>query len=157
MNIELWCIGKMQFDFVSKGVEEFFGRIKHYCTINAVYVGGNKQNTGDNPQIVKDKEGEIILKKLNSGDHLILLDENGIEMNSIVFAGFIERKMIHGNKKLIFLIGGAFGFSQKIYDRANEKISLSRMTFSHQLIRLIFAEQLYRAFTIIKNEKYHNN
>jgi 23S rRNA (pseudouridine1915-N3)-methyltransferase len=157
MNIELWCIGKTQFDFVSKGVEEFFSRIKHYCSINAIYIDSHKQNTGDNPEIVKDKEAGIILKKLNSNDHLILLDENGAEMNSIGFAGFIERKMVHGNKKLIFLIGGAFGFSQKIYDRANEKISLSKMTFSHQLIRLIFVEQLYRAFTIIKNEKYHNN
>ncbi|MBK7094477.1 MAG: 23S rRNA (pseudouridine(1915)-N(3))-methyltransferase RlmH [Saprospiraceae bacterium] len=156
MNIELWCIGKTQFDYVMNGVEEFKGRIKHYSSFNIIYIEGYRQNPGDNPQIVKDKEAENILKKLDSRDYLILLDEKGIEMNSIEFAGFIEKKMIYGSKTIIFLIGGAFGFSQKIYERANDKISLSKMTFSHQLIRLIFTEQLYRAFTIIKNEKYHN-
>jgi 23S rRNA (pseudouridine1915-N3)-methyltransferase len=157
MNIELWCIGKTQFDYVMKGVEEFKGRIKHYSSFNITYIDGYRQNPGDGPQIIKDKEAEIILKKMDPGDYLILLDENGTEMNSIEFSGYIEKKMIHGSKTIIFLIGGAFGFSQKLYVRANEKISLSRMTFSHQLIRLIFTEQLYRAFTIIKNEKYHNN
>ncbi len=157
MNIELWCIGKTQFEYVMNGVEEFKGRIKHYSSFNTIYIEGYRQNPGDNPQTVKEKEADNIIKKLDPRDYLILLDEKGIEMNSVEFAGFIEKKLIYGNKKIIFLIGGAFGFSQKIYERANEKISLSKMTFSHQLIRLIFTEQLYRAFTIIKNEKYHNS
>ncbi|MGE5355914.1 MAG: 23S rRNA (pseudouridine(1915)-N(3))-methyltransferase RlmH [Deltaproteobacteria bacterium] len=157
MTLELWCIGKTHFDFVNKGVEEFEGRIKHYIKFKIEYIDAYRQKNGDKPLNVKEKEGELILKKINQSDYLILLDENGKIFDSVGFADYIEKKLFSVGKKLIFLIGGAYGFSPKIYERANDKISLSRMTFSHQLIRLIFSEQLYRAFTIIKNEKYHNN
>ena len=156
MIIELWCIGKTSFSFVQSGLGEFENRLKHYCQFKTVIIEGVKTGRNDTPDIVAEKEGNVILKKIDDKDHLILLDERGEAMNSIEFAGFIENKMLMSYKKLIFLVGGAYGFSDKIYRRANEKISLSKMTFSHQLIRLIFAEQLYRAFTIVRNEKYHN-
>jgi len=157
MNIELWCVGKTQFDFVNKGVEEFSTRLKHYTNFRVVYLDDIKKGKKENSINVKKREGEQILKKLKGGEILILMDENGKEMNSINFASFIENKMIYSAKTLVFLIGGAFGFSNEIYQKADFKLSLSQMTFSHQLIRLCFVEQLYRAFTIIKNEKYHNN
>ena len=156
MQIELWCIGKNSFDFVEKGVEEFSSRLKHYTKFNILYFDDVKRGKKDNFKLVKDKEGEMILSKISDKDLLILLDEKGRAIDSVKFSGFIENKMLHSSKKVIFLIGGAFGFSKNVYERANEKLSLSKMTFSHQLIRVCFVEQLYRAFTIIKNEKYHN-
>ncbi len=156
MQIELWCIGKNSFDFVKKGVEEFASRLKHYTKFNILYFDDVKKGKKDSPLLVKDKEGKMILNKLADKDLLILLDEKGREMDSVKFSGFIENKMLHSSKKVIFLIGGAFGFSKNVYERANEKLSLSKMTFSHQLIRVCFVEQLYRAFSILKNEKYHN-
>ncbi len=105
---------------------------------------------------MKNKEGQLILSKVNSSDFLILLDEKGKSLSSMDFSFFIEKKAMHGKTTIIFVIGGAFGFSPEVYDRANELVSLSKMTFSHQLIRLIFLEQLYRSFTILKGEKYHH-
>ena len=156
MQIELWCIGKNSFDFVERGVEEYFSRLKHYTKFDIIYLNDVKRGKKDISQQIKDKEGELILSKINDKDILVLLDEKGKEMDSIKFSLFLENKMIYSGKKLIFLIGGAFGFSKNVYQRANDEISLSKMTFSHQLIRVCFVEQLYRAFTIIKNEKYHN-
>jgi len=109
------------------------------------------------PEELKKKEGEMILSKIENGDVLILLDENGKNFSSREFSKVIEQQMVNATKHLFFLIGGAFGFSDEVYQRANQKISLSKMTFSHQLVRLVFAEQLYRAFTIIKGEKYHHD
>ena len=106
---------------------------------------------------IKNKEGQLILAKVQATDLLILLDENGKMYTSNEFATFFEKKMIQGKTSIVFVIGGAFGFSKEVYDRANELISLSKMTFSHQLIRIIFLEQLYRSFTILKGEKYHHN
>jgi len=156
MNIELWCVGKAQFGFVSKGVEEFSNRLKHYTNFQIVYIDDVKKGKKENTLNIKKREGEQILKKLRGGEVLILMDENGKEMSSVEFASFVENKMIYSNKKIVFLIGGAFGFSKDVYQRADYKLSFSQMTFSHQLIRVCFVEQLYRAFTIIKNEKYHN-
>jgi 23S rRNA (pseudouridine1915-N3)-methyltransferase len=107
-------------------------------------------------ELLKAKEGEMILAKLEKDDYLVLLDERGKQFSSIEFSQWLEKQQFSARKRLIFLIGGAFGFSQAIYDRANAQLSLSRMTFSHQMIRLFFIEQLYRGFTILKNEKYHN-
>jgi 23S rRNA (pseudouridine1915-N3)-methyltransferase len=157
MQIELWCIGKDQFDFVKKGIQEFSTRLKHYTSFKLVYINDVKRSSKESAGSIKDKEGEVILKKLKGNELLILLDENGKEMDSVKFSSFIENKMIYSSKKIVFLIGGAFGFSNKVYEIADEKLSFSKMTFSHQLIRLCFVEQLYRAFTIIKNEKYHNS
>jgi len=157
MNIELWCVGKTQFDFVSKGIDKFSTRLKHYTNFGIVYIDDIKKGKKENALLVKKKEGEQIIKRLKGEEILILMDENGKEMNSVKFASFIENKMIYSAKTMVFLIGGAFGFSDELYQRADFKLSFSQMTFSHQLIRLCFVEQLYRAFTIIKNEKYHNS
>lgn len=156
MLIELWCVGKTSFSFVESGMGEFEKRLKHYCHFKTVIIDGIKSGRNETPELISEREGDVILRKLDEKDHLILLDEKGEELDSVKFAVFIENKMVLSYKKLVFVIGGAFGFSDKIYLRANEKLSLSKMTYSHQLIRLIFAEQLYRAFTIIRNEKYHN-
>ncbi len=156
MQIELWVIGKNSFDFVEKGVKEFSSRLKHYTGFDIVYFNDVKRGKKDNPRLIKDKEGKMILSKISKNDILILLDERGRELDSVKFSVFLENKMLYSTKKIVFLIGGAFGFSKKIYERADEKLSLSKMTFSHQLIRVCFVEQLYRAFTIIRNEKYHN-
>ena len=106
--------------------------------------------------VQKEKEGEMILRSLNDSDEVILMDEHGKEYSSVEFASQVEKKMASGLKRLVFVIGGPYGFAPAVYARANGKISLSRMTFSHQMVRLIFTEQLYRAFTILKNEPYHH-
>ena len=107
-------------------------------------------------QQIKDKEGELILKRVGPSDNLILLDEKGKEFRSLEFADYLQRKLNGGARSLVFAVGGAYGFSEAVYSRAQGKISLSRMTFSHQMVRTIFAEQLYRAFTILKGEPYHH-
>ena len=156
INIELWCIGKDQFGFVREGLNEFNKRLKHYCNFNVVYFDNVKSNSKSGSDYIKSKESELLTSKISDKDYIILLDEKGKEFDSIDFSIFIENKMIYNDKKIKFIVGGAYGFSKNIKERADELISLSKMTFSHQLIRLIFVEQLYRAFTIIKNEKYHN-
>ena len=114
----------------------------------------NSKNLSEEQQ--KEKEGELIIQQLTSSDELFLLDEQGIENSSVKFARFLEKKMLSGIKRLVFVIGGPYGFSATIYSRANGKLSLSKMTFSHQMVRLIFAEQFYRAMTILKGEPYHH-
>jgi 23S rRNA (pseudouridine1915-N3)-methyltransferase len=155
MKIELWVIGKTNFDYLKEGIAVYEKRLKHYVSFDIVTIPDVK-NPPDNADLLKIKEGELILTKLQKDDFLILLDEYGKQRTSVEFADFLEKKQIDGAKRLIFQIGGAFGFSQAIFERANMTISLSKMTFSHQMIRLFFVEQLYRAFTIIKGEKYHN-
>lgn len=154
MKIEIWWIGKTFQDFTKKGYDEFLKRIQKFNAIQIEEIAEIKNQ--NNPKILKNLEAEKILAKLKPDDFLILLDEKGKQFSSVEFADFISKKENQSTKKIIFLIGGAFGFDDKIYDRANEKISLSKMTFSHQLIRLIFMEQLYRAFTIMNNFPYHN-
>jgi len=114
----------------------------------------NSKNLSEDQQ--KEKEGELILQQISPSDELFLLDEQGMEVSSVEFARFLEKKMISGIKRLVFVIGGPYGFSGSVYSRAIGKISLSKMTFSHQMVRLIFLEQLYRAFTILKGEPYHH-
>ena len=156
MKIQIIVVGKTNQDFVQKGLDEFCNRLKHYIQfeINVIPEIKNTKNLSQEQQ--KEKEGELILKNLQAGDFLVLLDERGREFSSLQFADYLEKKMHTVNKRLVFLIGGPYGFSPKIYDMANEKISLSKMTFSHQMIRLIFVEQLYRAMTILNNEPYHH-
>ncbi len=154
MKIEIWWIGKTFQDFTQKGCVEFIKRIQKFNSIEIIEIPEikNQQQTAN----LKKMEAEKILDKLKPTDFLILLDEKGKQLTSVEFASFIQQKENNSIKKIIFLIGGAFGFDDKIYERANDKISLSKMTFSHQLIRLIFLEQLYRAFTIQHNFPYHN-
>lgn len=154
MKIEIWWIGKTFQDFTQKGYTEFLKRIQKFTSVSVVEIPELKGQT--QAKIIKSLEAEKILAKLKPDDILILLDEKGKRLSSTGFARYIQQKDNQSVKKLVFLIGGAFGFDEKVYERANEKISLSDMTFSHQLIRLIFMEQLYRAYTIIHNFPYHN-
>jgi len=156
MKIQLAVVGKTNQDFVQKGLDEYCNRLKHYIPFELDIIPDIKNTKNLSPEQQKEKEGELILKNIQPGDYVILLDEQGKEFSSLQFADYIEKKKHVVNKKLVFVIGGAYGFSQKVYEAASEKISLSKMTFSHQMIRLIFVEQLYRAMTILKNEPYHH-
>lgn len=156
MKICLMVIGKTDESYLQKGIEIFLKRIPHYISFEMKVIPDlkNSKNLSEDQQ--KEKEGELIIQQLIASDELFLLDEQGIETSSVEFARFLEKKMIPGIKRLVFVIGGPYGFSGTVYSRANGKVSLSRMTFSHQMVRLIFAEQLYRAMTILKGEPYHN-
>jgi 23S rRNA (pseudouridine1915-N3)-methyltransferase len=156
MKISLLVVGKTNQDFVKKGCEEFYNRLKHYISFDVEIIPDIKNTRNFSFDQMKEKEGELIIKYFQPNDYVILLDEHGKEFTSLEFAGYIEKKAHAISKRLVFVIGGPFGFSRKVYDAAHEQISLSRMTFSHQLIRLIFIEQLYRAMTILGNEPYHH-
>ena len=156
MKIQLTVIGKTNQDFVQKGLNEFCTRLKHYIPFELDVIPDIKNTKNLSQEQQKEKEGELILKNIQSGDYIVLLDELGKEFSSLQFANYIEKKTHIINKKLVFVIGGPYGFSKKIYEIASEKISLSKMTFSHQMIRLIFVEQLYRTMTILNNEPYHH-
>ena len=156
MKITLLLVGKtVNKDFV-KLIDEYAGRVKHYIGFEIVTIPELKNTKSLSAEQQKQAEGELILKQLQGGDHVVLLDEHGKEFRSIEFADWMTRKMNTVGKRLVFIVGGPYGFSPSVYDAANEKISLSKMTFSHQMIRLIFVEQIYRAMTIIKGEPYHH-
>ncbi len=155
MKIELWAIGKTSERYLDEGMAVFEKRLKNYLPVQWQIIPDIKVKTSD-ARIVKKEEGEKVLAKLQSDDYLVLLDENGREYTSVELAQWMEKRMNQSPRRLIFLIGGAFGFSEAVYERAQEKISLSRLTFSHQMVRLFLMEQLYRAMTILKNEPYHN-
>ncbi len=156
MKINFLTVGKTSYPFVKEGCELYFNRLKHYTKLEEIVVEDVKKASKLSNEQLKQKEGEKILGKLNSQDFVVLLDEKGKTFNSVSFAKWIEQKQVQGTGTLVFIVGGAFGFSKEVYERANMKLQLSSMTFSHQIIRSIFAEQLYRAFTIIKGEPYHN-
>jgi 23S rRNA (pseudouridine1915-N3)-methyltransferase len=156
MKITLTVVGKTNFDWVSQAVEMYSKRIKKYVNFEIKYISDLKNTKNMTSEIQKNKEGELILSLLDAKDCIVLLDEKGEEFSSAEFAGFINGKRLASVKSLVFVIGGAYGFSQDVYKKANAKLALSRMTFSHQSVRLIFAEQLYRSFTIINNEPYHH-
>lgn len=156
MKISLIVIGKTDEDYLRKGIEIFLKRIPHYIVFDMKIIPDIKNSKNLSELVQKEKESELILKLINTSDELFLLDENGIQLSSFEFSSLLEKKMIAGTKKIVFVIGGPYGFSQSIYNRANYKLSLSKMTFSHQMVRLIFLEQLYRAFTILKGEPYHH-
>lgn len=156
MDISFWVIGKTSFDFLDKGIQEYQKRIKRYNSFEIKVIPDGKFSKKMPVAQIKQKEGKSILNKITASDLLILLDERGKSFDSIQFANWLEQKLPIPKKRIVFLIGGAYGFSEAVYERANEKVSLSKMTFSHQLIRLLFVEQLYRAFTIIRNEPYHH-
>ncbi len=156
MNISFTVVGKTDIPFVNSGTDEYFKRVKRYINFDFRVIKDLKNTKNIDENLQKQLEGEKILSLVNSSDVVILLDENGKEYTSKGFASFIEKQMNSSVKNLIFVVGGPYGFSEAVYKRANYKISLSQMTFSHQIIRLIFAEQLYRAFSIINNEPYHH-
>tara|TARA_B100001113_G_scaffold84035_1_gene66848 strand:+ start:2794 stop:3261 length:468 start_codon:yes stop_codon:yes gene_type:complete len=155
MKIKCIAIGKTKSQDFSSLIKSYLNKINHY--INFEFIILNEIKSIKNKSIQKNKEAEAILKNIKADSHIILLDENGKELSSVFFSKFIQHHLNSSKKEIIFIIGGAYGFSDKLLKRANEKISLSKMTFSHQMVRIIFLEQLYRSFTILKNEPYHNN
>lgn len=156
MDITLLTVGKTDVKWVKEGLDLYASRLRHYVPFSVVEIPELKKVSALTHAQIKEKEGELILKQLTPSDTLILLDEHGREFRSLEFAEYIEKQLAGGGKNLVFTIGGAYGFSEAVYQRAQGKISLSRMTFSHQMVRTIFAEQLYRAFTILKGEPYHH-
>lgn len=157
MKITLILSGKTDDDYIVKGFTMYEQRLKHYISFESVVISALKNTKALSIEQQKQKEGELILKNILSSDRLILLDENGKEYNSVGFSEFIQQQMNSGIKNVVFAVGGPYGFSEEVYKRANGKISLSKMTFSHQMVRLFFVEQLYRAMTILKNEPYHHS
>ena len=156
MKITLLAIGKTDNKNLQNLIEDYTKRLKHYISFDFEIIPDikNAKNLSEAQQ--KKTEGEEILKRIIPSDILVLLDENGRSFNSVAFSEYLQKKMNSGLKNLVFVIGGPYGFSVEMYDRANEKIALSQMTFSHQMVRLFFIEQLYRGFTILRNEPYHH-
>jgi len=156
MQIKFLAVGKTDHSAIQSLLEEYIKRVNFYIKFDFEIIPDLKNTKSISEAIQKEKEGELILKKVSNSDELILLDENGKQYSSIDFSDFIQKKMNSGLKQLIFVIGGPYGFSDAVYERANSKLSLSKMTFSHQMVRVFSIEQLYRAFTILRNEPYHH-
>ena len=156
MNIKLIVVGKTNAKYLLEGEKEYENRLKHYTKFEEIILPDVKNAGKLSENELKKKEGQLIFGKLQNSDHVILLDDKGKSFSSAEFANFIQQKMNSSLKSLVFVIGGAFGFSDEVFQRANFKLSLSKMTFSHQMVRLIFKEQLYRGFSILKGEKYHH-
>jgi len=156
MKITLAVIGKTEVGFVRQGIDEYVKRLQHYAQFNIQYIGDVKGTRNMSEAQQKVAEGRSLLATLQASDYVVLLDEHGVERTSVDFSQWLERRMASGCKRLVLVVGGPYGFSPDVYDRANEKVSLSKMTFPHELVRLIFVEQLYRAFTILRHEPYHH-
>ena len=151
----LILVGKTVNKHFVAGINDYVERIGHYMPFELVTIPELKNTKALTEELQKEREGELILKLLQPTDTVVLLDEHGVEMRSMEFATWLQKKQLSA-RRLVFIIGGPYGFSPALYQRANEKVSLSRMTFSHQMVRLIFTEQIYRACTIIKGEPYHH-
>ncbi|OKS84742.1 23S rRNA (pseudouridine(1915)-N(3))-methyltransferase RlmH [Mucilaginibacter polytrichastri] len=156
MKITLLTVGKTEDTYLKDGIDKYTKRLKHYIKLDIIDLSELKNTKALTTDQQKTKEAELILKKLANTDHVILLDEKGMEFTSQKFANFLDKKAIGSVQNLVFIVGGPYGFDQSVYDRANDKLCLSRMTFSHQMVRLFFIEQLYRAYTILKGEPYHH-
>jgi 23S rRNA (pseudouridine1915-N3)-methyltransferase len=156
MKFELWLQGSTAFDYLKEGIEIYEKRIKHIIPFEIIYLSDIKNAKSMSDDILKQKEGEFQLKKLEQQDYLVLLDERGKEFSSLQFSDYIENILSKSHKKAVFLVGGAYGFSDKIYQRANAQWSLSKLTFSHQMVRLFTVEQIYRALSILKGLPYHH-
>lgn len=156
MKIKVVCIGKTGKGFLEEGENLYLKRLKHYCQIEKIEIPDIKNARKLSQDQVKQKEGELLLSHVESGDQVFLLDEKGKDYSSVQFSEFLQKRFNQGGKNLLFLIGGPYGFSDEVYKTAQGKVSLSKMTFSHQMIRLFFIEQIYRAFTILKGEPYHH-
>lgn len=157
MKVELWAIGKTNERYLEEGMALYEKRLKHYLPFQWTVLPDIKGAGSLSAQQLKAKEGESILSRLKDDDLLILLDERGRSFSSEGFATYLDKKLQQSQRRLVFLIGGAYGFSDALYERAKDQLSLSSMTFSHQMVRLFFLEQLYRAMTILRNEPYHNS
>ena len=157
MKITLLVIGKTDAAYLKEGLNEYLKRLKHYVNFEIVVIPDIKKAKNIGIENQKKREGELILTKKGVGKEIHLFDENGKTLSSRELAQFLEKKMLSGLKELVFVIGGPYGFSDEVYKNASSKISLSRLTFSHQMVRLICTEQIYRAFTILKGEPYHHD
>ena len=156
MKISLICMGKTKPGYIQAGIQEYIKRVNRYASFDYIEIPDFKKGKNLSENEIRKKEGELILAKVNPASTLVLLDEKGRQFSSTDFANSLQSKLSLG-KNLCIVIGGAYGFSEEVYQKANEKVSLSRMTFSHQMVRLIFLEQLYRAFSILKGEPYHHS
>ena len=157
MKITLLAIGKTNAKYLQEGIEQYIKRLSHYIPFEFKILPDVKTTKGLTQEKQKEMEGQMFLNCIQSGDVVVLLDEKGKEMTSREFSVYLDKKMVTVAKNLIFVIGGPYGFSQEMYNRANEKLSLSKMTFSHEMIRMFFIEQIYRAMTILKGEHYHHD
>ena len=157
MKAVLLTIGKTDINAIATEINTYIKRISHYLPFSMECIPDIKKVKNISESIQKQKEGEFILSRLQPTDYVVLLDEGGMLLRSVEFAHYLEKKQNSIAKRIIFVIGGPYGFSEMVKSRANEKISLSKMTFTHQMVRLIFVEQLYRAMTILNNEPYHHN
>ena len=156
MRITLLTVGKTDVSWVREGLNLYVSRLQHYVPFSLTEIPELKSVSSLDREQIKQKEGELVLKAVKPRDEVILLDEHGKSFRSVEFAAMLEDKMSRSGRDLVFVIGGAYGFSAEVYARADGKMSLSQMTFSHQMVRTIFAEQLYRAFTIMRGEPYHH-
>jgi 23S rRNA (pseudouridine1915-N3)-methyltransferase len=155
MRVKLIVVGKTAFQYLKEGEDISEKRLQHYCNYERIDIPDLKNLKNYSKEEIKRKESEIILPKLSNNDFVVLLDEHGNQSTSLEFASWIEKRMFQP-QTIVFIIGGAFGFDKNLYERMNYKISLSKMTFSHQMVRMIFLEQLYRGFSILKGEPYHH-
>lgn len=156
MRIKLICVGKTTSSYLVAGENDYLKRLQHYGQVDKIEIPELKNAKRLREAEIKKEEGVLILAKISAGEQVILLDERGKQYDSLNFSKFLQKKFNQGGKSIVFIIGGAYGFSEDVYAKANGKISLSEMTFSHQMVRLFFLEQLYRAFTILKGEPYHH-
>lgn len=156
MKILLLVIGKTDDDYLITGIKKYVGRLGHYVSFEMKEIPDIRNRKTLSEEQQKKSESFLLLSQFQAGDYIILLDENGKQFTSVDFSENLEKLMASGSKRIVFVIGGPYGFSQDVYAKANAKMSLSPMTFSHQMVRLIFVEQLYRAFTILKGEPYHH-
>lgn len=156
MNIKLIVVGKTDEKYLQQGIDVYVSRLKHYVNFEMVVIPALKDQKGASPDEVKEREAALLLRQLEKCDRVVLLDEHGEQHTSVDFAQYIQKQMNAGVRNLAFVVGGAFGFAPIVYAAASGKVSLSKMTFNHQMVRLFFVEQLYRAFTILRHEPYHN-
>lgn len=156
MKVTLLVVGKTTDKHIIALVDEYLGRLKHYLLTDIEVIPELRQTKSLSESQQKEQEAALILARIQAGDRVVLLDEHGVERRSVEFASWMQKKMVSGTKRLLCIVGGPYGFAQAVYDRADEKISLSQMTLSHQMIRLLFVEQVYRAMTILNGEPYHH-
>jgi len=157
MKIQLLAVGKTTTPYIMAGIDNYVSRLKHYIPFEIRIVADMKNTRCLTEKQQCQAEGELIMDAVRSGDYVVLLDERGKEFSSREFAVFMEHRMSTLSRNLVFVVGGPYGFSKDVYDRADYKISLSRMTFSHEMVRLFFVEQIYRAMTILRGEPYHHD
>ena len=156
MNLKLIVVGKTDEKYLQEGIDIYVKRLKHYVNFEMVVIPALKDQKGASPEDIKERESVLILKQIEKCDRVVLLDEHGAEYTSVAFSQYLQKQMNAGVRNLAFVVGGAFGFAPSVYAAAHDKVSLSKMTFNHQMVRLFFVEQLYRAFTILHHEPYHN-